>query len=91
MLAINSAIFRAAELIASAVSDGSSSSKPAMEKHKELLETLQGLMIHDPESKKSKENEVAKAKKIIEDEFQRGPFKVQGMVHKRRGTRAGLY
>jgi len=86
LLAINSAVFRAAELIGSALG---SETKPAMDKHKELLEMLQDVFM--PDSKVSKVDETEKARKIIEEEFKRGPFKVQAMVYNRKGTKAGLY
>lgn len=65
--------------------------KPAMDKHKELLATLQEMLLPDPEVKKKKAGDLARAQKIIEEEFNRGPFQVQGMVYQRKGTKAGLY
>jgi len=62
-----------------------------MDKHKELMSHLQDMLIPDPEAKKAKEDDIAKAQRIIEEEFKRGPFQVQGMVYKRKGTKAGLY
>jgi len=88
-LAIDSAIFKAAEYIAAAVSGAGGS--PSMDKHMATLEALRSELMPWAVTAPDKEDKLEKARKIMEEQSAMGPLQVTSMERNRKGTSAGLY
>ena len=88
-MAIDSAIFKAAEYIASAVVG--SGGTPSMDKHTAILDSLRAAIMPWSENTGDKEDKLEKARKIMEEQSAMGPLQVTSMERNRKGTSAGLY
>ena len=82
-----SAIFRSAEAIASALSEGGKT--PSMDAHNDLMDSLRSLML--PWIVSDKEDKTEKVKRIMEEEMKQGPLQVTSMEYNRKGNKPGLY
>lgn len=86
VLAVNSAIMRAADAISASIGGGSA---PSMDKHNELIDMIKDEFM--PWISTAKNDKAEEVKKIMQEQLDLGPLKVTSMEYNKKGTKPGLY